>query len=296
MAHWNLVGGTTVALAALGMAGTAGAEQQAAGAVRWDFGGHAFADWTGAETEAGATPEDRDISVLRFDATRTAGPTTLVLEADISQNEFSVHDAFLDWRLGGGDLVLRLGHFKEPNGLEQISGLYGKTFVRSPGVTKINGIDRRLGVGLRGYLGEFTFEGAMFASNANEEDHVYIAPGGPRHLEVQGGMQPRCALREGPLVNGHCPSVDVLFTSVARLYGRRSVGVILTGMGRDGAAGLKQLRDTGARTLGQDEATSVVYGMPKAAFELGAVERQVSLTSIGAAALDLCALELRGAA
>ncbi len=125
---------------------------------------------------------------------------------------------------------------------------------------------------------------------------VYIAPGGPRHLEVQGGMQPRCALREGPLVNGHCPSVDVLFTSVARLYGRRSVGVILTGMGRDGAAGLKQLRDTGARTLGQDEATSVVYGMPKAAFELGAVERQVSLTGIGAAALDLCALELRGAA
>ncbi len=126
--------------------------------------------------------------------------------------------------------------------------------------------------------------------------HIYLAPGGARHLEVRGGVQPHCSLREGPPVSGHCPSVDVLFGSAAEIYGRRCVGVILTGMGRDGAAGLKQLRDIGAHTLGQDEATCVVYGMPKAAFELGAVERQVSLTGIGAAALNLCALELRGAA
>lgn len=126
--------------------------------------------------------------------------------------------------------------------------------------------------------------------------HVYLAPGGAAHLEVQGGIQPRCKLTEGPPVNGHRPSVDVLFASVASVYARRSVGVILTGMGRDGAQGLKQMRDAGAMTLGQDEASSVVYGMPKSAFELGAVERQMSLKSIGPAALDRCAIELRGAA
>lgn len=126
--------------------------------------------------------------------------------------------------------------------------------------------------------------------------HVYLAPGGEAHLEVVGGTQPRCRLREGAPVNGHRPSVDVMFRSVCAIYARRAVGVILTGMGRDGAQGLKELRDAGAATLGQDEATSVVYGMPKAAYELGAVQRQFSLGAIASAALDLCAFEMKGAA
>jgi len=126
--------------------------------------------------------------------------------------------------------------------------------------------------------------------------HVYLAPGGEAHLEVVGGVTPRCRLREGPPSNGHRPSVDVLFNSVAVAYGRRAVGVILTGMGRDGAAGLLAMRNAGASTIGQDEASCVVYGMPKSAFEVGAVERQLALSAIGQAALDLCALEMRGAA
>lgn len=126
--------------------------------------------------------------------------------------------------------------------------------------------------------------------------HIYLAPGGSAHFEVAGGLQPRCRLREGPTVNGHRPSVDVLFDSVADLYGRRAVGIILTGMGRDGAAGLLAMRKAGAKTIGQDEVTSVVYGMPKSAFEAGAVERQLPLGAIGQAALDLCALESRGTA
>lgn len=126
--------------------------------------------------------------------------------------------------------------------------------------------------------------------------NVYLAPGGAAHFEVAGGLQPRCRLREGPTVNGHRPSVDVLFDSVADVYGRRAVGVILTGMGRDGSAGLLAMRKAGAKTIGQDEVTSVVYGMPKAAFEAGAVEQQLPLGAIGQAALDLCALESRGAA
>jgi two-component system, chemotaxis family, protein-glutamate methylesterase/glutaminase len=126
--------------------------------------------------------------------------------------------------------------------------------------------------------------------------HVYIAPGGSTHLEVDGGLQPRCRLREGPLVSGHRPSVDVMFRSVCAAYGRRAVGVILTGMGKDGAEGLKELRLAGASTIGQDEATCVVYGMPKAALEAGAVQRQLPLRGIARAALDLCSVEMKGAA
>jgi len=81
--------------------------------------------------------------------------------------------------------------------------------------------------------------------------------------------------------------VDVLFSSVARTAKARGVGVILTGMGRDGARGLLAIRDAGGRTLGQNEATSVVYGMPKAAFEIGAVERQLPLEKIGPAIRQL---------
>lgn len=116
---------------------------------------------------------------------------------------------------------------------------------------------------------------------------VYLAPGGETHLEVvrQGGL--RCRLRRGAAVSGHRPSVDALFSSVAGAAGRAAIGVILTGMGRDGAIGLAAMRAAGARTLGQDEASSVVYGMPRSAFEAGAVERQAPLEAIGPAILDL---------
>lgn len=125
---------------------------------------------------------------------------------------------------------------------------------------------------------------------------IYLAPGGLTHLKVSGATHPVCRLEDSPTVSGHRPSVDVLFDSVAHVFGSRAVGVILTGMGRDGAAGLKRMRDTGARTLGQDEASCVVYGMPRVAFEMGAVERQVALSGMGRAALELCSAEMRGAA
>lgn len=117
--------------------------------------------------------------------------------------------------------------------------------------------------------------------------HIYVAPGGDAHLEVVSSAQPICRLRAGEPVNGHRPSVDVLFESVAKLN-RPAAGVILTGMGRDGAQGLLTLRQKGARTLGQDESSCVVYGMPKAAFELGAVEKQIGLTRMGQAILNVC--------
>jgi two-component system chemotaxis response regulator CheB len=121
--------------------------------------------------------------------------------------------------------------------------------------------------------------------------HVYLAPGGQAHLEVVGPRGLRCRLRSGETVNGHRPSVDVLFTSVSKAVGDKGIGVILTGMGRDGASGLLAMRNAGARTLGQNEASSIVYGMPKVAFELGAVEKQLPLAKLGHEILAAAALQ-----
>jgi len=115
-----------------------------------------------------------------------------------------------------------------------------------------------------------------------------VAPGGPRHLEIEERRgELVCMLREGPLVSGHSPSVDVMFHSVARSLGPHAVGVLLTGMGRDGADGLLAMRKAGAETLIQSGETCVVNGMPKAAFEIGAAERVVALDQIGAAVSNL---------
>jgi two-component system chemotaxis response regulator CheB len=109
---------------------------------------------------------------------------------------------------------------------------------------------------------------------------VLIAPGG-RHMAVErDGAQYRVRVSDGERVNRHKPSVDVLFGSVARCAGRNALGIILTGMGDDGAAGLLQMRSAGAHTLGQDENSCVVYGMPAAAQQIGAVERELPLGEI----------------
>jgi two-component system chemotaxis response regulator CheB len=118
--------------------------------------------------------------------------------------------------------------------------------------------------------------------------HIYLAPGGATHLEVSGSASFRCRLRDGGLVNGHRPSVDRLFESVSTNVGDNVVGVILTGMGRDGAQGLLTIRQAGGATIGQDETSSVVYGMPRVAHEIGAVERQLPLSKIAGEILRLC--------
>ncbi len=119
-----------------------------------------------------------------------------------------------------------------------------------------------------------------------EPGHVYIAPG-DMHLELAGRRALEIRLSHGEKVNGHRPSVDMMFRSVCRHVGGRAVGVILTGLGHDGAEGLLALRRAGAQTIGQDAASSVVYGMPRAAFEMGAVERQLPLEKIAGHILAL---------
>jgi two-component system, chemotaxis family, protein-glutamate methylesterase/glutaminase len=108
-----------------------------------------------------------------------------------------------------------------------------------------------------------------------------IAPGGRHLLLRRNGAQYFVDVVDGPPVNRHRPSVDVLFRSVAKCAGANALGVIMTGMGDDGAAGLLEMRRAGARTVAQDEASCIVYGMPKEAVKRGAVEKSVALDAIG---------------
>ncbi|MBI5461621.1 MAG: chemotaxis response regulator protein-glutamate methylesterase [Gammaproteobacteria bacterium] len=115
--------------------------------------------------------------------------------------------------------------------------------------------------------------------------HVYIAPGGRHLLVARSGARYVCKLSDGPPVNRHRPSVDVLFRSVAQSAGANAVGVILTGMGDDGAAGLLEMLQAGASTFAQDEASSVVWGMPGRAWQLGAAQHLLPLREIAAGIL-----------
>lgn len=117
------------------------------------------------------------------------------------------------------------------------------------------------------------------AENGEEvkNNYVYIAPGDQHMKVIRGAQGTFIRLFQGERVNGHCPSVDVLFDSVAEYYGKDAVSVILTGMGYDGAKGMLKLRQKGCKTLGQNEESCIVYGMPKVARDIGAVEEELPL-------------------
>jgi len=118
---------------------------------------------------------------------------------------------------------------------------------------------------------------------------VLIAPGGKHTMLERQGARYYVSVRDGPLVSRHRPSVDVLFRSAARAAGSNAVGIIMTGMGDDGARGLLEMRQAGARTFAQDEATSVVFGMPKEAIAREAAERVIPLGHIASELLAAAA-------
>jgi two-component system, chemotaxis family, protein-glutamate methylesterase/glutaminase len=115
---------------------------------------------------------------------------------------------------------------------------------------------------------------------------VLIAPGSKHMLLKRSGARYYVEVRDGPLVSRHRPSVDVLFRSTARYAGSNAIGIIMTGMGDDGAKGMKEMKEAGAYTIAQDEATSVVFGMPAEAIKLGGVDKILPLHSIAREALD----------
>ena len=120
-----------------------------------------------------------------------------------------------------------------------------------------------------------------------------IAPGGKHMLLKRSGAQYYVDVIAGPLVNRHIPSVDVLFRSVAKTAGKNALGIIMTGMGDDGAAGLLEMRQANAYTIAQDEATCVVFGMPQAAIKLEAAEQIVPLPRIPQAILKMLSQPVR---
>ena len=154
----------------------------------------------------------------------------------------------------GGDLVVAIG--ASTGGTEAIFSVVQNFGTDIPGVVIVQHMPP-------GFTN-------MYAKRLDNQCRVVV--------KVNGVYQVEC--KAGPKVNGHCPSVDVLFDSVARVAGPKALGIILTGMGGDGAKGLLEMRRAGARTIGQDESTCVVYGMPKVAYDLGAVEYQEKLQDV----------------
>ncbi|ETR68028.1 MAG: chemotaxis-specific methylesterase [Candidatus Magnetoglobus multicellularis str. Araruama] len=127
---------------------------------------------------------------------------------------------------------------------------------------------------------------------AKEGDHIIpgkaiIAPGSQHILLERSGAYYHVTLKDGPLICGHRPSVEVLFKSTAKCVGRNAIGIILTGMGNDGALGLKEMKNNGAKTIAQDENSCIVFGMPKEAIAAGAVDYIESLEKIPQLVLHL---------
>jgi two-component system chemotaxis response regulator CheB len=122
---------------------------------------------------------------------------------------------------------------------------------------------------------------------------VLIAPGGKHMSLKRSGAQYVVEVKDGPLIGHHRPSVNVLFRSVAHCAGRNAIGVIMTGMGEDGAVGLREMHDAGAYTAAQDEASCVVYGMPHEALKHGGVDDVVGLTDIASWIQRMAARPLR---
>jgi two-component system chemotaxis response regulator CheB len=168
-------------------------------------------------------------------------------------------------------------------GTEAIFNLLSQLPNNMPGIVIVQHIPPKFSTMFAERLNQQTHFVVREASNGDvlKKNHVFLAPG-DKHMEVRkSGNQYTLRVFESAKVNGHCPSVDVMFNSIAKVVKDRVIGVILTGMGYDGARGLTRMRRNGAITFGQDEASCVVYGMPKAAYELGGVMKQASLDLLG---------------
>jgi len=183
--------------------------------------------------------------------------------------------------VNGTDRIVAIG--ASTGGTEAIASVIEEFGIDIPGVVIVQHMPQGFTAMYAKRLNEKCRVTVKEAKNGDrvEAGLVLLAPGGDSHMRlVKVGDGYQVEIKPGDKVNGHCPSVDVLFDSVAKSAGNRAIGIILTGMGGDGAKGLKKMREAGARTIGQDESTCVVYGMPKVAYDIGGVEYQERLESI----------------
>ena len=184
------------------------------------------------------------------------------------------------------DKVIAIG--ASTGGTEAIKDVITKFPSSTPGVV----IVQHMPAGFtRMFAERMNSECVMQVKEAEDNDRiltgrVLIAPGGKQLRVVRSGGTYRVEVKEGALCCGHCPSVEVMMQSVAKSVGSNAVGAMLTGMGADGADGMKAMRSSGARCIAQDEESSVVFGMPKEAYERGGAEKLVPLTKIAATLLN----------
>jgi len=186
------------------------------------------------------------------------------------------------------DKIIALG--ASTGGTEALRQVLSAMPAMSPAIVIVQHMPEKFTTAFANHLNELS---AIEVREAVNGDRLYVgqallAPGGKHMLLKRSGAQYHVEVVDGPLVSRHRPSVDVLFRSVARYAGANAVACIMTGMGDDGATGLKEIRDTGGRTFAQDEATSVVFGMPQEAWKRGAAEQLIALQDISGVLLGAC--------
>jgi len=191
--------------------------------------------------------------------------------------------------LGPSERVVAVG--ASTGGAEAVRTLLEKLPANAPGMVIVQHMPEQFTAAFARRLDELCSVSVKEAEDGDtvERGRVLIAPGNRHSLLKREANRYHVEVREGPLVSRHRPSVDVLFRSVARYAGKNAVGVILTGMGDDGARGMQEMHEAGAATLAQDEDTSVVFGMPAEAIKRGVVDTVLPLNQIAERVLKLCA-------
>jgi two-component system, chemotaxis family, protein-glutamate methylesterase/glutaminase len=192
-------------------------------------------------------------------------------------------------QFGTTDIIVAIG--ASTGGTEAIRELLGGLPADAPGTVIVQHLPKAFGAAFARRLNDSCPLRVQEATDRQEirPGHVFVAPG-DSHLRIErNGSRYLCRLDQGPAVNHHRPSVDLMFDSVAQAAGARSIGVLLTGMGRDGAQGLLRMRNAGSQTIAQDEASSVIWGMPGEAVALGAAQLVVPLPAVAARLMSLVA-------
>ncbi len=220
------------------------------------------------------------VRVRRYEANRSA-PVATVNGVNGNASDSVNGSATRSRHFKTTDKIIAIG--ASTGGTEAIREVLAKLPITSPGVVITQHIPEYFS---KAFADRVNLSCAITVTEAKDGDivlpgHAYIAPGNKHLLIRKDGARWRCKLSDADPVNRHRPSVDVLFNSVAECAGQNAMGVILTGMGKDGARGLRIMRDAGASTIAQDEASSVVWGMPGSAVELDAAGEILPLNKIG---------------